>query len=409
MNILKLRKKILQMAFSGQLLSNDENGNCLQVKEKYDKVRNDLLKNKTIKKDKIDDVISDDEKLFQCPKNWIWDRLGNIGNWGAGATPLRSNKEYYLDGSIPWLKTGELTDGYVANVEEKINEKALKECSLKIVNPGDVMIAMYGATIGKLGIATFKLTTNQACCSCNIYGGVESKYLFYYLMALKDYFTKSGMGGAQPNISREIIINTPICIPSVEYQKKLCNKIDDIFLMIDELEKGKNKIDIIKDKMRKKSISEVILNLDYELQRLGDILIYEQPTKYIVSSTKYNEAYETPVLTAGKSFILGYTNEKNDIFKDIPVIIFDDFTTDSKYVDFDFKVKSSAMKILHCKEGMNIKYYYYFLQSLNVNASTHKRYWISEFSKMMVSVPPKEIQDKIVKKIENILELVEQI
>ena len=271
------------------------------------------------------------------------------------------------------------------------------------------MIAMYGATIGKLGIATFKLTTNQACCSCNIYGGVESKYLFYYLMALKDYFTKSGMGGAQPNISREIIINTPICIPSVEYQKKLCNKIDDIFLMIDELEKGKNKIDIIKDKMRKKSISEVILNLDYELQPLGDILIYEQPTKYIVSSTKYNDAYETPVLTAGKSFILGYTNEKNDIFKDIPVIIFDDFTTDSKYVDFDFKVKSSAMKILHCKEGMNIKYYYYFLQSLNVNASTHKRYWISEFSKMMVSVPPREIQDKIVKKIENILELVEQI
>lgn len=409
MNILKLRKKFLQMAFSGQLLSNDENDNCLQVKEKYDKVRNDLLKNKTIKKDKIDDVISDDEKLFQCPKNWIWDRLGNIGNWGAGATPLRSNKEYYLDGSIPWLKTGELTDGYVTNVEEKINEKALKECSLKIVNPGDVMIAMYGATIGKLGIATFKLTTNQACCSCNIYGGVESKYLFYYLMALKDYFTKSGMGGAQSNISREIIINTPICIPSVEYQKKLCNKIDDIFLMIDELEKGKNKIDIIKDKMRKKSISEVILNLDYELQPLGDILIYEQPTKYIVSSTKYNDAYETPVLTAGKSFILGYTNEKNDIFKDIPVIIFDDFTTDSKYVDFDFKVKSSAMKILHCKEVMNIKYYYYFLQSLNVNASTHKRYWISEFSKMMVPVPPREIQDKIVKKIENILELVEQI
>ena len=96
MNILKLRKKILQMAFSGQLLSNDENDNCLQVKEKYDKVRNDLLKNKTIKKDKIDDVISDDEKLFQCPKNWIWDRLGNIGNWGAGATPLRSNKDIIL-------------------------------------------------------------------------------------------------------------------------------------------------------------------------------------------------------------------------------------------------------------------------------------------------------------------------
>lgn len=142
---------------------------------------------------------------------------------------------------------------------------------------------------------------------------------------------------------------------------------------------------------------------------LGNILIYEQPTKYIVDSTNYSNSYKTPVLTAGKSFILGYTNETNGIFNKLPVIIFDDFTTDSKYVDFPFKVKSSAMKILNCKEGMNPKFYYYVLQSINFDASTHKRYWISEFANMIVPVPPKEEQDLIVNKVEQLLELIDMI
>lgn len=142
---------------------------------------------------------------------------------------------------------------------------------------------------------------------------------------------------------------------------------------------------------------------------LGNILIYEQPTKYIVDSTNYSNSYKTPVLTAGKSFILGYTNEANGIFNKLPVIIFDDFTTDSKYVDFPFKVKSSAMKILNCKEGMNPKFYYYVLQSINFDASTHKRYWISEFANMIVPVPPKEEQDLIVNKVEQLLELIDMI
>ena len=142
---------------------------------------------------------------------------------------------------------------------------------------------------------------------------------------------------------------------------------------------------------------------------LDNILIYEQPTKYIVNSTNYSNSYKTPVLTAGKSFILGHTNETDGIFNKVPVIIFDDFTTDSKYVDFPFKVKSSAMKILNCKEGMNPKFYYYVLQSINFDASTHKRYWISEFANMTVPVPPKEEQDLIVNKVEQLLELIDMI
>ena len=110
--------------------------------------------------------------------------------------------------------------------------------------------------------------------------------------------------------------------------------------------------------------------------KLGDILDYEQPSMYIVKNTNYNKKFDTPVLTAGQSFILGYTNEKENIFKakENPVIIFDDFTTASKYVDFDFKVKSSAMKILKAREGINIKYIYYAMKNIKFDNQLHKRY-----------------------------------
>ena len=140
---------------------------------------------------------------------------------------------------------------------------------------------------------------------------------------------------------------------------------------------------------------------------LEDIIDYEQPTQYIVASTDYNDEYKTPVLTAGKSFILGYTNESNGIYNNLPTIIFDDFTTDSRLVDFPFKVKSSAMKILQVNKGINIQYVAYFMSITRLAGNTHKRYWISEYSKIPIPIPPKEEQDRIVQiisKIENKLD-----
>ncbi len=130
---------------------------------------------------------------------------------------------------------------------------------------------------------------------------------------------------------------------------------------------------------------------------LGELLDYERPDKYIVSSEGYSDNYKTPVLTAGKTFILGYTNEDDGIYKNIPVIIFDDFTTESKYVDFNFKVKSSAMKILKTENQTTLKYLYYLMQTIPFNHETHKRYWISEYSKLKINIPEKiEEQQEIV-------------
>ena len=138
------------------------------------------------------------------------------------------------------------------------------------------------------------------------------------------------------------------------------------------------------------------------------LLEYEQPTKYIVSDTNYKPTYKTPVLTAGKSFILGYTNETDNIFNDLPVIIFDDFTTESKFVDFKFKVKSSAMKILHINQDLVLpKYAFYLMQATEIDHDNHQRYWISIYSQEIVALPPINEQERILTTLEHYYNLLD--
>ena len=142
---------------------------------------------------------------------------------------------------------------------------------------------------------------------------------------------------------------------------------------------------------------------EWKLYELGQLLIYEQPTAYIVHSTDYSDNYDIPVLTAGKSFILGYTNETDGVFDKLPVIIFDDFTTATQYVNFKFKVKSSAMKILNINTELVLpKYIFYRMQIIHFDHSTHKRYWIQEYSKLKVAIPPIAEQQRIVTRIEEL-------
>ncbi len=138
---------------------------------------------------------------------------------------------------------------------------------------------------------------------------------------------------------------------------------------------------------------------------LKDALSYEQPTKYIVKSEEYDDDFSTPVLTAGKSFILGYTNENEGVCyaSKSPVIIFDDFTADSKYVDFDFKVKSSAMKILHkANETDNLKYFFYAMQGIDYKPFSHKRVWISEYSNFHINKRNSDEQSAIVNDLDTV-------
>lgn len=143
--------------------------------------------------------------------------------------------------------------------------------------------------------------------------------------------------------------------------------------------------------------------------QISDVTKYEQPSKYIVKSTKYDDVYSTPVLTAGQTFILGYTNETEGIYeasKENPVIIFDDFTAALKWVDFPFKVKSSAMKIVTADENqVSLRYLYYIMDNIGYSSSEHKRLWISTYSALKIPVPPLEVQNEIVQILDNFAEL----
>ena len=204
LNTFELRKaKILHLAIQGKLSKQlDEYKTAEELYEKIQIEKEKLISEGKLKKQKKLPEISEDEIPFEIPKSWKWVRLGEIGNWGAGSTPLRSNPNYY-NGNIPWLKTGELNDDYINYAEEFITEEAINKTSLRLNPIGSVLIAMYGATIGKLGILNIESTTNQACCACITYNGIYNRYLFYYLKAMRNNFIRMGSGGAQPNISRE--------------------------------------------------------------------------------------------------------------------------------------------------------------------------------------------------------------
>jgi type I restriction enzyme S subunit len=234
--IVKLRELILQLAVQGQLDTqnpNDASASALFRKIQLHKAR--LIKDKRIRNSKPLPAIQASEILFDIPKSWQWIRFGEIGDWGAGATPDRKNPKYY-GGNIRWFKSGELNDGYIHESEEAITDLALKECSLRLNQPGDVLIAMYGATIGKLAILETEATTNQAVCACTCFDGFYNQFLFVLLRAYKSHFTGQGAGGAQPNISREKIIHTVAPLPPFEEQKRIVAKVDELMMLCDELE-----------------------------------------------------------------------------------------------------------------------------------------------------------------------------
>jgi len=145
----------------------------------------------------------------------------------------------------------------------------------------------------------------------------------------------------------------------------------------------------------------------WKVTTLGECLDYRQPTDYLVSNTNYSDTYDTPVLTAGKTFVLGYTNEEHGIFsEELPVIIFDDFTTATQFVDFPFKAKSSAMKILLAQNEVNIRFIYELMQMISYEVGVHERHWISKFSSMQVLVPRLEEQQKIADCLSSLDELI---
>ena len=274
----KIKAKILDLAIRGKLVPqdpNDEPASVLLERIKAEKA--ELVKAKKIKKDKnpseiiigsdgvpyekfADGTSKDlsDEISFGIPDSWQWVRLGKIGDWKAGATPSRNSEDYYKDGDTPWLKTGDLNDGVIYSVPECITAEAVLKTSVRLNPIGSVLIAMYGATIGKVGILGIAATTNQACCACIPNEGIYNKYLFYFLMSQRNHFKSMGGGGAQPNISKDIIISTQFPLPPLAEQKRIVAKVEELFAYADQIGSASEEITKTAQRLDKKILDLAI-------------------------------------------------------------------------------------------------------------------------------------------------------
>ncbi len=232
------------------------------------------------------------------------------------------------------------------------------------------------------------------------------EYLHYLVQM--DFFINAAnvaSGTHMPRADWNVVKDLIVSLPSIKEQKKIAQILStwdkaitttEQLLTNSQQQKKALMQQLLTGKKRLLDKNGVRFSGEWKRVELGSLLDYKQPTPYLVESTDYNDAYDIPVLTAGKTFVLGYTNEDFGIYReDFPAIIFDDFTTDSKFVDFPFKAKSSAMKILSAKKGVLIKYVFEAMQMLNFSVGGHQRHWISIYSNLVIPVPEKEEQQKI--------------
>lgn len=295
MNAQDLKNSILQLAVQGKLVEQRaEEGTARELLEQIKLEKDQLIKDKKIKKSKPLPEITEDEIPFEIPESWEWMRVGDVGSWSAGATPSRQHPEYY-EGEIPWLKTGDLNDGYITDIPEFVGQLALEKTSLRLNPIGSVLMAMYGATIGKLGILKIEATTNQACCACIPYSCIENKYLFFYLMSQRKNYISMGAGGAQPNISKEKIVMSLIPVPPLDEQKRIVVKIEEILPYIDQYDKAYTKLEAFNKKFpedMKKSILQMAMQGKLVEQRPEEGTadeLYEQICTFNCNEYKYKD------------------------------------------------------------------------------------------------------------------------
>lgn len=232
---------------------------------------------------------------------------------------------------------------------------------------------------------------------------INVDYLIMYLLTKRgtDILEAASPGGAGRNrtLGQDRFMKSKLILPDVDEQQKIAA----ILTTQDKVIELKEKLLAEKQRQKKHLCHQLLtgkkrlpgFSQKWSTIELGEVFRYSQPTPYLVSNTNYSDDYTVPVLTAGKTFILGYTNEQSGIFDLLPVVIFDDFTTDSKYVDFPFKVKSSAMKILSVNDGYNIKFAYEAMQLVKYTVANHERHWISKFCTLTIEVPSLDEQDAI--------------
>lgn len=331
------------------------------------------------------------------PSDWILCTFQDVlATFSSGATPYRGIPEYYK-GNVRWISSGELNYNKIFDTIEHISQQAVRNTNLRVHQPGTFLMAITGleaeGTRGRCAFVGAPATTNQSCLAINGTERMCTEYLYWFYRMWGQYLAfKYCQGTKQQSYTANIVRNLPIYGPrDISEQQAIAEALNDIDGLIAVLDKK-----IAKKRLIKQGTMQQLLMGKKRLpgftdpwveKKLGEILDYEQPQPYLVVSTDYVDS-GIPVLTAGKSLVLGYTAEQFGVYNKLPVIIFDDFTTDSKYISHPFKVKSSAMKMLSLKNNdYDLRLVYELMQQIDFPLKDHQRYWISEYSQLTISLP----------------------
>ncbi len=210
--------------------------------------------------------------MSKLPEGWVNVLLSDVAQWGSGGTPSRTNSAYY-SGAIPWVKTGELGQGLIKDTEEKITALGLQNSSAKVFPKGSVLIAMYGATIGKTAILGIDAATNQACAIGIPIKNITTEYLFYYLSSQKNAFIESGKGAAQPNLSQKIIKDWTIPLAPLKEQKRITDKLHELFARVDACRDRLDRVSFILDRFRQAVLDAATSGELTEDWRTGDSIV----------------------------------------------------------------------------------------------------------------------------------------
>lgn len=330
-------------------------------------------------------LVPAEEQPYEVPENWVWVRLESVASWGSGGTPSRKHEEYY-NGDILWIKTGELNNGWIYDTEEKITDEGLKKSSAKLFPPYSVLIAMYGATIGKVAILGVPATTNQACACAVCNQSLLYMYLFYYCISQKNVFIEKGKGGAQPNISQIILKQHPIPLPPLSEQQRIVERIEELFAKLDEAKERLQEVadsfavrkaailhkaftgELTKQWRRENGVSDE----SWEEKTIGDVVFLLSGQDF--PPTKYNsDGNGIPYITGASNFddshvlINRWTDEPSVIAQENDVLLVCKGSGYGKTIIADFKEAHIARQImaLRVKEVIDNHWLLYYLRNNN--------------------------------------------
>ena len=452
MDTKKLRQKILDLAIHGKLVPqdpNDEPASVLLERIRAEKKR--LIKEGKIKRSqkttKTSDAACDKQEVpFEVPSGWVWTTLDEIcSKIGSGSTPRGSN---YSEDGIPFFRSQNVHNEGLVYEDIKFISNATHQSMIGTeVCSKDLLLNITGGSLGRCAIVPDDFLVGNVSQHVCIIRTICVLPSYVHAFILSSLFKKSMSitGSGREGLPKYNLEKMYLSLPPLAEQQRIVEEIERWFKLIDIIEQGKadlqssikqakNKIldlaihgKLVPQDPNDEPASELLKRINpkaeitcdnghypklpkgWAIYRLEDIVEYEQPTAYIVKSTAYSDDYSTSVLTAGKSFIIGYTDETEGIYNNLPCIIFDDFTTASRLVDFPFKVKSSAMKILQVNKVIDIEYVSLFMSITRLVGDTHKRYWISEYSKLEIPIPPQKEQKRIIRMIHQLFKNLETI